>query len=140
MLESQPLTSTLFFSDVLNEQRVTFTTRENTCCWTVVKHLNMGKIVNKEETFRSTEWGTDAALAMCGEVASLRVPGGNGRLTMQDIFNRTEDENISKVVLEEKIFSTWWEGRTVLIGDGEFWQTKNNMATCAYIRSCENRN
>ena len=35
------------------------------------------------------------------------------------LLDATPKENISKVVLEEKVYETWTHGRTVLIGDGE---------------------
>jgi hypothetical protein len=40
--------------------------------------------------------------------------------TMGDVFRATPRELISKVFVEEKIFKTWYHGRTVLIGDGRF--------------------
>ncbi|KAF9899615.1 hypothetical protein BX616_002930, partial [Lobosporangium transversale] len=36
---------------------------------------------------------------------------------MGEIFDATPPERISKVFLEEKLFKTWYYGRTVLIGD-----------------------
>jgi len=40
--------------------------------------------------------------------------------TMGEIIEATPKNLISKVFLEEKFFKTWYHGRTVLIGDGEF--------------------
>lgn len=37
---------------------------------------------------------------------------------MGEIMDDTPKELISKVFLEEKVFKTWYHGRTVLIGDG----------------------
>jgi hypothetical protein len=34
------------------------------------------------------------------------------------LYDRTPQDRISKVMLEEKIFKTWHHGRTVLLGDG----------------------
>ncbi|KAF9996625.1 hypothetical protein BGZ79_009630 [Entomortierella chlamydospora] len=36
---------------------------------------------------------------------------------MKDIFDVTPRELICKVFLEEKVFQTWYHGRSVLIGD-----------------------
>lgn len=39
-------------------------------------------------------------------------------MTMGDLIDRTPKELISKVMLEEKLFETWFGGRVVLLGDG----------------------
>jgi len=56
---------------------------------------------------------------MCKEVQNFPIPGGDGTLTLGDIINNTPKEFISKVMLEEKVFETWYHGRSVLIGDGK---------------------
>jgi len=56
---------------------------------------------------------------MCKEVRNFPVPGGNGQLVLGDLIDRTPKEYISKVMLEEKLFDTWYGGRTVLLGDGK---------------------
>jgi hypothetical protein len=40
--------------------------------------------------------------------------------TMGELMRQTDPERISKVFLEEKIFKTWYDGRTVLVGDGKY--------------------
>lgn len=83
------------------------------------------QFLNKEtaksnDSFRNSEWGPEAAEAMCKEVRHFKVPGGkNGQiLTIGDLIDRTPKDLISKVMLEEKIFETWYGSRTVLLGDG----------------------
>ncbi|KAG0346663.1 hypothetical protein BG005_000616 [Podila minutissima] len=79
-------------------------------------HLN--KISAKSnDAFRNSEWGPEAAEQMCKEVRDFPVPGGNGKLVFGDLIDRTPKEYISKVMLEEKLFDTWFGGRTVLLGD-----------------------
>lgn len=56
---------------------------------------------------------------MCKEVRDFAIPGGDGSLTMADLIDNTPKHLISKVMLEEKVFDTWYYGRTVLIGDGK---------------------
>lgn len=58
---------------------------------------------------------------MCSEVRDFKLVGGkDGKvLTMGDMIDRTPKGMISKVMLEEKLFDTWYGGRTVLIGDGK---------------------
>lgn len=38
--------------------------------------------------------------------------------TMGDLIDDTPKDLISKVFIEEKMFKTWFHGRTVLLGDG----------------------
>ncbi|KAF9315984.1 hypothetical protein BG003_002444 [Podila horticola] len=73
----------------------------------------------QHDSFRNSEWGLEAADAMCKEVRHFKVPGGKeGTITtIGDLIERTPKHLISKVMLEEKIFNTWFGGRTVLLGD-----------------------
>lgn len=72
------------------------------------------------DSFRNSEWGPEAASAMCEQVKDFPVvSGGSKKLTFQDLISWTPKELISKVMLEEKVFETWYDCRTVLLGDGE---------------------
>lgn len=57
---------------------------------------------------------------MCKQVKDFPVLSGDGTKTLNDLFELSPKHLISKVVLEEKIFKTWFSGRTVLLGDGMF--------------------
>lgn len=99
-------------------QWTTFTTQKNTICYMVLEFLN--KSSSKEnDSFRNSEWGPEAAEAMCKKVRDLKVPGGKDGhiLTIGELIDNTPKERISKVMLEEKVFNTWHGGRTVLLGD-----------------------
>ncbi|KAG0035933.1 hypothetical protein BGZ82_004917 [Podila clonocystis] len=80
---------------------------------------NYSQLSKDHTTFQNSEWGPEAAEAMCKEVRHFLVPGGkDGKtLTLGDYFDRTPKGLISKVMLEEKVFDTWSDGRTVLLGD-----------------------
>ena len=39
-------------------------------------------------------------------------------MTLRDLMDRTPQNQVSKVMLEEKVFKTWYDCRTVLLGDG----------------------
>ncbi|KAF8939354.1 hypothetical protein BGZ58_009970 [Dissophora ornata] len=95
---------------------VTFTTKFNTICWMVLRHLDDKVSRELDSSFRNTEWGPEAAETMCKEVRDFPVPRGS--LTIGDLIDATPKELISKVMLEEKLFDTWYGGRTCLIGDG----------------------
>ncbi|CAO3568910.1 unnamed protein product [Mortierella alpina] len=108
------------FNSVLAQDRpyswMTWTTKNNTLCYTVVLYLD--KESSKEnDSFRNSEWGAEAAEAMCGDVRDFPIPGGDGTLTLGDLIDNTPKAQISKVMLEEKVFDTWHAARTVLIGD-----------------------
>ncbi|KAF9093604.1 hypothetical protein BGX23_003107 [Mortierella sp. AD031] len=100
-----------------------FTTAQNTLCWMVTHYLD--KKTSKaamEQRFRSSEnseWGAYPALTMIEETRDFPLILEEGkRHTMGDLYDLTEKEFISKVMLEEKVFKTWHSGRTVLMGDG----------------------
>ncbi|KAF9906864.1 hypothetical protein EC991_000228 [Linnemannia zychae] len=100
---------------------VVFATRQSTITWMVLHHLD--KVSSKaaeEQRFRESdnaEWGPLAAQAMCDETRHFPLPIGTKNFTMGDIYDWTPKEQISKVMLEEKVFQTWYSGRRVLLGD-----------------------
>ncbi|CAO3564889.1 unnamed protein product [Mortierella alpina] len=95
----------------------TFTLRDNVFCWGVVQYLDK-ESTKVNNSFRNSEWGPEAAEAMCKDVHAFPIPGGaNGDLTMGVLIDNTPKHLISKVMLEEKVFDTWFADRTVLLGD-----------------------
>jgi len=85
----------------------------------VVEHLN--ETSSKEhDSFRDSEWGPEAAGDMAQAVRDFPIPNdGKPGMTMGHLIDRTDKNLISKVVLEEKVYKTWYGGRTVLLGDGK---------------------
>ncbi|KAG0359180.1 hypothetical protein BGZ54_010073 [Gamsiella multidivaricata] len=77
-----------------------------------------GKMENPEDhdeqNFRFSDWGPVAADELCDQVRHYKCPFGG---TLGDLMERTSKERLSKVMLEEKYFHTWWHMRTVLMGD-----------------------
>ncbi|KAG0366470.1 hypothetical protein BGZ54_005305 [Gamsiella multidivaricata] len=69
---------------------------------------------DEDRNFRFSEWSPIAAMEMCQQVRHLPCPYGG---TVGDIIDHTSADLISKVMLEDKFFSTWYSGRTVLLGD-----------------------
>ncbi|KAG0079271.1 hypothetical protein BGZ90_003109 [Linnemannia elongata] len=62
--------------------------------------------------------GPEAAAAMAAQVRDFPVvSGGDKKLTLGDLIDRTPKELMSKAMQEEKVFKTWFDCRTVLIGD-----------------------
>ncbi|KAF9537004.1 hypothetical protein EC957_009056 [Mortierella hygrophila] len=95
----------------------TSTTIQNTVCWGAILFLDE-ETSKDNDAFRNSEWGPEAAAAMCEQVKDFPIiSGGDKILTLQDLIDRTPKEFISKVMLEEKVFKTWFDCRTVLIGD-----------------------
>lgn len=75
----------------------------------------------ENDAFRNSEWGPEAAQAMCEQVKDFPVISGRAEgVTIGDLIDWSPKEMISKVMLEEKVFETWFDCRTVLIGDGTF--------------------
>ncbi|KAF9961493.1 hypothetical protein BGZ70_008267 [Mortierella alpina] len=126
-----------WFETIIGENKpyawITFTTKFNTICWMVLQHLD--EVSSKEsDTFRNTEWGPEAAETMCKQVRDFPIPR-NG-MTLGDLIDNTPKEYISKVMLEEKLFDTWYGGRMVLLGDGlgavSAMQDAVTLANCLY--------
>jgi len=93
----------------------------NRYCWHVTQYLDEASS-KENDTFRSSEWGAESAVSMCKEVRDFPIPGGAqmGELrTMGVLIDKTPKHLISKVMLEEKVFRTWYHKRTVLLGDGK---------------------
>ncbi|KAF9977702.1 hypothetical protein BGZ65_007299 [Modicella reniformis] len=85
---------------------------DNQICWTY--GIQLSEVEAKEQQFRNSEWSPEQNEVMLQQVRNLSCPWG-GR--MADIVDATPKHLISKVFLEEKVFMTWYHGRTVLIGD-----------------------
>ncbi|KAF9901574.1 hypothetical protein EC991_005996 [Linnemannia zychae] len=96
-------------------------TADSTLCWSVIHHLDSTTSkAAMEQRFRSNEnaeWGAHPAQTMCDETRNFPIPGGNGLTTLGDLYDLSSKDLISKVMLEEKVFSTWHHGRVVLLGD-----------------------
>ncbi|KAG0278203.1 hypothetical protein BGZ95_004481 [Linnemannia exigua] len=67
-----------------------------------------------DRNFAFSAWDPDSAKNMCDKVRHLSCPYGG---TLGDILDETPQEVISKVMLEDKYFTTWYYKRTVLLGD-----------------------
>ncbi|KAK3813788.1 MAG: hypothetical protein JOS17DRAFT_840621 [Linnemannia elongata] len=95
----------------------TFTTAQNTVAYNVIQFLT-NEASKQNDAFRNSEWGPEAAIAMCEQVKDFPIVSGNDKeLTLGDLFDWSDKNHISKVMLEEKVFKTWYDCRTVLIGD-----------------------
>ncbi|KFH70983.1 hypothetical protein MVEG_03829 [Podila verticillata NRRL 6337] len=99
----------------------TSATKQNTVCWSVIHFLDKDS-AKRNDSFRNSEWGPEAAEALAREVRDFKVPGGKDgkELTLAEYIDRTPSDLMSKVMLEEIVFDTWYGGRTVLLGDGTY--------------------
>ncbi|KAH7056242.1 hypothetical protein BKA57DRAFT_199820 [Linnemannia elongata] len=94
-----------------------FTTKQSTIAWMIILYLD-DSTRQEHDPFRNSEWGPEAANAMCEKVRHFPIITGSERpWTLGDLIDNTPKELISKVLLEEKVFDTWYSGRAVLIGD-----------------------
>ncbi|KAG0040421.1 hypothetical protein BGZ82_002844 [Podila clonocystis] len=97
---------------------ITMTTKQNTVCWMVIHFLDKDSS-KRNDSFRNSEWGPEEAEALAREVLPFPIPGGrDGKpITLGEFVERTPRQQMSKVMLEEIVFDTWYGGRTVLLGD-----------------------
>ncbi|KAF9198677.1 hypothetical protein BGZ49_000424 [Haplosporangium sp. Z 27] len=84
----------------------------NQICWSVSVQVPQNK--SKGQHFKNSEWGPEAIDAMISEFQDLPCAFSG---IMKDMFDTAPKNLISKGFLEEKVFQTWYSGRSVLIGD-----------------------
>ncbi|KAF9428772.1 hypothetical protein BGZ94_001092 [Podila epigama] len=87
----------------------TYTTKQKTVCWMVVKFLDK-ELPSEEEQRTIYQWSLE-------EVRDFKVPGGKGDrvLTIGDYIDRTP--MIYRRKLFEEVLDHWFCGRAVLLGD-----------------------
>jgi len=68
------------------------------------------------DTSRNSEYGPDTEFQVPRAWRGFKLPI---RGTIGDLIDATPAENRTKATIEEKVFETWYYGRTVLIGDGK---------------------
>ncbi|KAF8953119.1 hypothetical protein BGZ52_001696 [Haplosporangium bisporale] len=69
---------------------------------------------DSDENFRQSEFGPEAVDAVCGLIQDLKTPYGG---TLGDLIRQSQRDNITKVMIEEKHYKTWFYRRTALIGE-----------------------
>ncbi|KAG0373333.1 hypothetical protein BGX24_011839 [Mortierella sp. AD032] len=100
----------------------TFATAQNTMCFMVMQHLprTMSKAAMEERArdSKNSEWTFHPIEAMMSETRQFPISIGDGKVgTLGDLYDLTSKEYMSKVMLEDKVFKTWYHGRSVLLGD-----------------------
>ncbi|KAG0027872.1 hypothetical protein BGZ82_008725 [Podila clonocystis] len=106
----------------------TFTVAGNRICWHIMKQLDPRAA--DEESFRNSEWTSEANEAMIRDAQDFKTPHG----TIGSLIKQTPKDYISRVFLEDKLFEKWHHGRVVLIGDGAVnaLQDAVILANCLY--------
>ncbi|KAF9317613.1 hypothetical protein BKA57DRAFT_54245 [Linnemannia elongata] len=85
----------------------------NRFCWSVMQQIT-DQAEAREQRFRNSEWGPEANEELIEAVHAFPVTFGG---TLGEIIDATPKDRISKVMLEEKLFDTWYHENVVLIGD-----------------------
>ncbi|KAF9384440.1 hypothetical protein BGX21_001294, partial [Mortierella sp. AD011] len=91
----------------------------NRICWRVNVQLQSQSFA-QSDAFKSSDWGSESSGSIEEDWRAFRLPLGpdNSYITIGDLINSTENNNVTKVMLEEKLYTTWHHGRVVLMGDG----------------------
>ncbi|KAF9557604.1 hypothetical protein EC968_007537 [Mortierella alpina] len=63
---------------------------------------------------RGRDWYPETAVEICEDVRSFKCPYGG---SVMELIEATPKGLVSKVLLEEKMYRTWYNGRVVLVGD-----------------------
>ncbi|KAF9941603.1 hypothetical protein BGZ65_002373 [Modicella reniformis] len=85
----------------------------NRIAWRVTYNLPTTQI-RQEHHIRSSDWGPMQVQEMADACRNFVCPYGG---TLADVIDKTPVDRMSKVLLEEKFFETWYHNRTVLMGD-----------------------
>ncbi|KAF9345398.1 hypothetical protein BGX26_003166 [Mortierella sp. AD094] len=83
--------------------------RDNKICWGVILQID-----STAASGDAAGWGSEGDEGVMRGAYDKTTPVGG---LVKDLVDVTPEEEISKVFLEEKLFETWYYGRTVLIGD-----------------------
>ncbi|KAG0021543.1 hypothetical protein BGZ80_002177 [Entomortierella chlamydospora] len=92
-----------------NDSSYAVTVPDNKICWALQIQASESK--SEDENL---DWGQESVETMIKEFEEFPCAYGG---TMKDLFDATPKKLISKIFLEEKVFRTWYHGRSVLIGD-----------------------
>ncbi|KAG0257472.1 hypothetical protein DFQ27_005083 [Actinomortierella ambigua] len=76
-------------------------------------HLRAG---SEDSSRSSIHWGPESPSEILAEAHQFKCPYSSG--SALDLIQATPLDRVSKVLLEEKMFESWYSGRVVLIGDG----------------------
>jgi hypothetical protein len=88
--------------------------KDNRIAW-MFAHCVKDQGKPEDRNFKFSEWGPEATWPMVEQFSHMRTPYGG---TIKDLVSNTPKEYITKIMLEDKAFKTWYSGRTVLLGDG----------------------
>ncbi|KAG0198626.1 hypothetical protein BGX28_007949 [Mortierella sp. GBA30] len=84
----------------------------NRVSWAVIH--NVARAEAKAGEGKLSEWGPEVSVEMANFVRHQPSPFKG---TLGDIIDNTPKDLISKIMLEEKYFESWYNGRVVLLGD-----------------------
>ncbi|KAF9351615.1 hypothetical protein BGX26_010418 [Mortierella sp. AD094] len=96
-------------------------TAKDEICWGI--GIKMPESEAEHQLFQNMEWGPKGSEDLTKEFRDVKCPIGG---TMGEIFDATPMHLTSKVILAEKNFQTWYQGRTVLIGDGNIYEKNSS--------------
>ncbi|KAF9147810.1 hypothetical protein BG015_010490 [Linnemannia schmuckeri] len=99
----------------------------NRISWAVIQNVPRAD-ESSGDSFRFSEWGPHAAKEMADYVRHLSNPFLEGG-TLGDVIDHTPMELVSKIMLEEKFFESWYEDRVVLLGDVDMPSTNQKDIT-----------
>ncbi|KAF9418185.1 hypothetical protein BGZ76_004436 [Entomortierella beljakovae] len=90
----------------------------NRICWRVDVQLHNATF-DQTDGFKNSDWGSDSTGYIKDEWRNFLLPAGPDGETVSIgyLIDNTDPVNVTKVLLEEKLYTTWHHGRIVLLGD-----------------------
>ncbi|KAF9977688.1 hypothetical protein BGZ73_005198 [Actinomortierella ambigua] len=80
--------------------------------WSIRGHF-LETQVQDESNFRFSEWGSESVDTLRKEIDPFKVSLGG---TIGEMIEHS-GTNVSRIMIEEKLFTSWFDGRTALMGD-----------------------
>jgi hypothetical protein len=77
-------------------------------------HNSGGRGSHHSSSGHGRDWYPETIVEICEDVRNFKCPYGG---SVMDLIEATPKGLVSKVLLEEKMYRTWYHGRIVLVGD-----------------------
>lgn len=90
-------------------------------------HNGASRGSHHSSTGHGRDWYPETIVEICEDVRNFKCPYGG---SVMDLIEATPKGMVSKVLLEEKMYRTWYHGRVVLVGDSCH---KVNTLTFAFL-------
>ncbi|KAI8594335.1 hypothetical protein EDD21DRAFT_94666 [Dissophora ornata] len=87
---------------------------DNQICWAMWMQLDQSAAEKEQQSLENSEFSASDTEPLAKVFRDMLCPHGG---TMGDLVDSTPQDIMSKLYIEEKLYDSWYYGRTVLLGD-----------------------